>query len=420
MMFSRKRELNEVFVLHDVVTCGAATVESAEAVSVITPAAAWAFAAAIPRRNAAPVAGTGPFVVEVDATVTAGSVGFGCLTADQKTFLDESIQHMEDGPVTAFLRLDSLDECGWLMVRNCDLNGQQSAAILSSVRVFQIEDGSKRDPYIFDHIFKTGGTTFYLSYLRAAFQAREHVVVRGMLRENAEDRRRLQSLPQTERRKLRVVAGHNSEMLRDLFPGAKFLTLVRDPTARVVSGYLHARFHPESQEIIGRDMEEQSVSLREFVETDLFASRYEPFVSVHDWQAKTLLGEDFGSADLAREEAVAQAIRRRFWLVGYTEALELFLFFLYRTEGFPLVLFNNRLVRGTQELRPTPQDLAAIRRFNAADEAVYRAVRSEFDRRVAAIWNDEVEQDYRWYMNRLSAFRRTSGGDPNAGRLLRL
>jgi len=54
-----------------------------------------------------------------------------------------------------------------------------------------------------------------------------------------------------------------------------------------------------------------------------------------------------------------------------------------------------------------------------ADEAVYLAVRQDFDRRVAEIWNDEVERDYRWYRERLDSFRRTSGGDPNAMRLLR-
>ncbi|MEX2301078.1 MAG: hypothetical protein WD733_09090 [Bryobacterales bacterium] len=418
-MFSRRRELNEVFALQDVVPCGAATVKAAEAVSVITPAAAWAYAAAIPRRDAGTVT-SGSVVVEVDATVTAGSVGFGCLTADQKVFLDESIQRKEDGPVTVFLRLDSLDDCGWLMVRNGGATGEPSAAVLRSVRVFQIEDAFRREIYIFDHIFKTGGTTFDQSYLRAGFRAEEYVILRGSPRENAEDQHRLQSLAEAEKRKLRVVAGHNSGTLRDTFPEAKLLTLVRDPAARAISGYLHARFHPDSRAIIGQHMDERGTSLQEFVEADLFASRYEPFVSVQDWQAKTLLGEAYGVADLAREESVAEAIQRRFWLVGYTEALELFVFYLHRTEGFPLVLFNNRLVRGDQRLVPTPQDLATIRRFNLADEAVYRAARKEFDRRVAAIWNDEVEQDYRWYMNRLSSFRRVSGGDPNAMRLFRL
>ena len=420
MMSSRKHERNNVFLLRDAVPCGAATVEVSEALTVTTPAPAWAYAAAIPRRDRAALANTGSFVVEIDATVTAGSVGFGCLTPDQTAFLDESIQSQEDGPVTVLLRLESLDSCGWLMVRNCDARGEPSSAILTSIRVFQVEDDPRRQLFIFDHIFKTGGTTFHQSYLRAGFRSDEYVVLRGSPSENAEDRCHLESLAGAERQKLRVVAGHNGGMLRDFFPEARFLTLVRDPTARAISGYQHARLHPESREITGKHMEENGVSLQEFVETDLFASRYQPFVSVHDWQAKTLLGEAFGSIDLAREQAVTEAVQRRFCLVGYTEALELFVFFLHRTEGFPLVLFNNRLVRGVQPPRLTPQELAAIRRFNAADEVVYRAVRKEFDNRVAAIWNDQVEQDYRWYTDRLQSFRKVSHGDPNAMRLLRL
>jgi hypothetical protein len=419
MMFSRKRLLNDIFVLTDAVPCQGAEVETAEFLAVRTPAAPWAYAAVIPRNPAIDIPRGGSFVVEIDAIVAAGSVGFGCLTADHKTFLDESVQPREDGPITVILRLDSLEPCGWLMVRNADTSGQASRAVLKAVRVLHIEDDPEQELYIFEHIFKTGGTTFHQSYLKG-FRPHEHVVLRGMPHDNEEDRRRLRGLADDEKRKLRVVAGHNGGVLRDAFPEARFLTLVREPTARVISGYLHARLHPDSQAITGRYMGQHQTSLGEFVEADLFAARYEPFVSMHNWQARTLLGEDIAAQDLPDEEALKRAIGRRFWLVGYTESLEMFVFLLHYTAGFPLVLFNNRLVRGARDLQWTPQDLAAVRRFNAADEAVYRVVRNEFDRRVAAMWNGALDQDYRWYMDRLQAFRQATADDPNAMRLLRL
>ena len=65
------------------------------------------------------------------------------------------------------------------------------------------------------------------------------------------------------------------------------------------------------------------------------------------------------------------------------------------------------------------EDVAVIRRHNAVDEAVYRAVRQDFDRRAAEIWNDEIVRDYCWYRERLDSFRRASGGDADAMRLLR-
>jgi hypothetical protein len=338
---------------------------------------------------------------------------------DQRTFLDESIQHEEDGPVTAFLRLDSLDECGWLMVRNADPNGQRSAAIVSAVRVFLLEDDGDRPTFIFDHIYKTGGTTFHHSYLPAAFRPHERHVLLGTMEEIADSRRRLLDLPQADRQRLRVVAGHKAGALRESFPGARVLSLVRDPVARVVSVYRYACSRPGNREILRRHLGTDTVTLREFVEADLLAKVRDPYLSVHGWQAATLLGEALADIDRMDRASIVEVVRGRFRLVGYTEALELFLFLLHRTEGFPLALFNDRLVSGTGGVPITPEDRATLRRYNMADEAVYRAVRQDFDRRVAEIWNDEVERDYRWYRERLDCFRRTSRGDPNAMRLLR-
>jgi hypothetical protein len=138
------------------------------------------------------------------------------------------------------------------------------------------------------------------------------------------------------------------------------------------------------------------------------------YLSAHEWQAATLLGDQLTQIDPMDPASVIDTIRGRFRLVGYTEALELFLCFLHRTEGVPLALFNNCLVREAERVPIAPGDVAAIRRHNVADEAVYRAVRQDFGRRVAEIWNEEIDRDYRWYRERLDSFRRTSGGDVNA------
>src|SRR5260221_10744682 len=199
--------------------------------------------------------------------------------------------------------------------------------------------------YIFDHIYKTAGTTFNEAYLPGAFEPEKIFVLRGMRDTNLEDLKKLRSLSEEELRPLQVIAGHNAGRLRGAFTrDAKFLTLVRNPTARAISGYVHALFHGDAFEIIGRELQEQNVGLSQFIEQDLFARRYADFVSLHDWQATVLLGAENLSSGPRTDDEITELIRSRYHLVGYTEAFEMFLFLLHITEGFPLALFGNRLV----------------------------------------------------------------------------
>src|SRR5437899_22528 len=186
--------------------------------------------------------------------------------------------------------------------------------------------------YIFDHIFKTGGTTFNLSYLSEAFQPEEIFIVRGFRDANRQDIERLLGLPESEKAKLKVIAGHNTGRLRAAFPDARFITMLREPVERAISGYLHARFHPDARDIIGQTLRLKLIGLAEFVEQDMFASCYADFVSLHNWQAHTVLGTDIASN--VCEETITDRLKSRFYVVGYTEAFELFLFYLHVTGGF--------------------------------------------------------------------------------------
>lgn len=261
--------------------------------------------------------------------------------------------------------------------------------------------------FVFDHIYKTAGTTFNLSYLPAAFEPQELFVVRGMLEPNREDLNRLRALNEEESRRLRMIAGHNTGQLRSAFRHAKYLTLVREPTARAISGYLHALYHTGAFEFIGRELQENNIGFSQFIEQDLFARRYADFVSLHDWQAKVLIGAENLSTMRLNREAVIEAVRSRFHLVGYTEAFEKFLFFLHVTEGFPLVLFQNRLVRPAQQsFRTTETDLARIELYSRLDRFVYDCVREEFDARISAIWTSSLAEKYEEYIHALNEFRK--------------
>src|SRR5579864_6822843 len=242
--------------------------------------------------------------------------------------------------------------------------------------------------YIFDHIYKTGGTTFNLAYLPGAFEPEETLVLRGFRDENLADLKKVRTLSPEELQPLRVIAGHNAGQLRGAFSQkARFLTLVRDPEIRAISGYVHALLHSDAYDIIGRELQEQGIGLSQFIEQDLFARRYADFVSFHNGQARVLLGEEGLSNPRPTDEWITETIRSRFYLVGYTEAFELFLFMLHIIENFPLVLFSNRLVRPERpSWRVTDADLATIELHGRLDQQVYDCVRREFDRNVAAIW----------------------------------
>jgi len=271
--------------------------------------------------------------------------------------------------------------------------------------------------YIFDHIYKTGGTTFALSYLVGAVKLgllprSEVFVVRGHLNQNRTDLDYLMSLPNDDRSRLRIICGHNAGVLRSAFSGARFITLVRNPVDRVISGYLHARYHGDAGSLIGREIEEERVSLGDFVKRDLFAARYAQFVSVKDAQAKVLLGPE---RPLFDDGTLQKSIQSRFHLVGCTESLELFLYLLHLKDGFPLILFNNRLVRKERDCyMPRPECLQVVREYNRFDQLVYECVRREFDRQVSETWTSEHIASFNEYLTTLRKFRHETGGDENA------
>jgi hypothetical protein len=262
--------------------------------------------------------------------------------------------------------------------------------------------------YIFHHVFKTGGTTFNLSYLPAAFAPEEAFVLRGSGGVNSEDLQRVRTFSVEQRARLKLIAGHNTGDLRPAYPNARFLSLVRDPVTRSASAYLHCKHHEDSWELTGRKIQEDNLSLGEFVEANWFNK-------AHNLQTRLLLGPEFMSNEPRSDAEITAAIRCRFHLVGYTEALELFLFYLHITEGFPLVLFNNRLVRREHAtFQPTADDMNMIEKYNRLDGAFYRCARNEFDRKVGEVWTDKAEQLYGRYSEALELYRRTTHGDSNA------
>lgn len=253
---------------------------------------------------------------------------------------------------------------------------------------------------VFEHIPKTGGTTFRRSYLKAALPSHERWILSGG-EDNERDRQRFLAFASEHRSRLgiRVVAGHMAESLRPHLPGARYISVVRDPVDRAISSYLHAMFHP-GEEPVSATVRAAQPTLSEYVEQYQAPSE----------QSQILLGTDYASYD---DQQIRKHLNERYTIVGYTEALEDFLFYLHVTEQLPLCLFNNRLVRAERATYvPDPADLAFVRRHHADDVRLHAIVKEEFDRRVSALPGAVVEQ-MRRYREALAAFHVESGGDVN-------
>jgi hypothetical protein len=238
--------------------------------------------------------------------------------------------------------------------------------------------GAGRSLLVFEHIPKTAGTTFRRSYLIAALPSRERWILAGGQR-NLRDREQFLALSADARARIRIVAGHDAEALRPHLPGARFITLVRDPVERTISSYLHARFH-EGAGDQWADVREKGLSLAQF------AQKY----TTPNAQSRILLGDDFDRLDAGQ---IRQRLKDRYVLVGYTEAFDEFVYLLHQIEGLPLAAYDNRLVRAERESYvPSETDLDVVRQSHTVDAVLHQIVREDVRSRIEALSSDSRDR----------------------------
>lgn len=236
---------------------------------------------------------------------------------------------------------------------------------------------------IFDHIPKTGGSTFCYSYLGVAFHPDELFIVRNHDRDSEHERFR--TMTHEERRRLRVVAGHYMEFAREIEPQATFLTIVRDPVQRVISSYLHAIYDDAMR--FWRDQSPQLPSL--------YAYAKHADDDFNNLQSAILLGDKEQSLT---DEDVERRITSRFEIVGITEDYNRLMFYLHRLCGFPLCLFNKQLVRKERSLlQIDPLAVHTIEEKNSMDVRTYGIACRMFDARFSAMMSPTDWEIYHLY-----------------------
>ena len=115
-------------------------------------------------------------------------------------------------------------------------------------------------------------------------------------------------------------------------------------------------------------------------------------------QAQQLTGLPEREIDISDRERLWRLVERRFHLVGTSDDSRRFVFHLHLFDGFPLLLFNDRLVRpDAQAFHPSERELARVRELTRLDAALYDLVKEKFEERVATTWSGTALADYPAY-----------------------
>lgn len=241
--------------------------------------------------------------------------------------------------------------------------------------------------YIFNHIPKTAGTTFLLSYVSSAFDEKDRFVIPGTYPENEITIERLIK----NRNYYLIIGGHHAYKLRDIYPEARYITLVREPISRIVSAYFHTMYHPGYPFPI-----KKGTSMSQFIKERLHHCNLQSSLICYP--------EPF---------SIATAFKRNY-LIGLTERFDEFIFALHAMDHFPLILFNNRLVRKEKEgFQLNDEDRELIVRCCQDDILLYEEAKKRFDRLIEEIKDSGFEDLLLDYKEAVKGFQRRSNFNEN-------
>jgi len=220
---------------------------------------------------------------------------------------------------------------------------------------------------IFLHLPKTGGVT-----LRRALKwkyAPEMLNVETLTKP-AET---LAGVPLSERRNARVVTGHLHYGVHHYIPQqCEYITLLREPIARVVSYYYYILGHPKHWR--HAELVRSGISLEEFVRTSTERG-------VENDQTRMLAGRGAGELDSGSlgRDALDEAKRNlgSFLVVGLTERFDESFILIRRALGWKFPLY----VTANVATRPKPASataLESIRERNQLDLELYDHARGLF------------------------------------------
>lgn len=227
-----------------------------------------------------------------------------------------------------------------------------------------------KHPVIFLHLPKTAGTTFNAVLARQYAGQCVYGIKSDALEANIE---RFKQLPEADRHRIRLLLGHQAFGLHEyLAPGARYITVLRDPVARLVSHYQYVKSHRHPK-FIGA-IEGGQLDVLGYVTCGISGE-------LENGQTRWLCGRmddaPLGEADL--ERAIAN-LECHFDWVGLTERFDESLVDLAIRYRWPRVYYRSRNVGGRRGNDIDPCVREAVLERNALDLRLYEYVARRMDR----------------------------------------
>ncbi len=223
-----------------------------------------------------------------------------------------------------------------------------------------------REALIFLHIPKTAGTTLnriiewqYSPF--AIFTMDPH-----RIRATAE---RFKRLPESRRRRLQVVRGHLFYGIHEFLPqGATYMTMLREPVARLLSSYYFVLRRPLNP--LHRKLKKERLRIEDCLR--LFPDR-------NNTQCRFIAGiKDTTISDEGLLEIAKENLTKSFSVVGISERFEESLVLISKTFGWNVGFYENKKVAKTRPaVEPKLADL--IREHNRLDVELYEFGKKLFE-----------------------------------------
>jgi hypothetical protein len=218
---------------------------------------------------------------------------------------------------------------------------------------------------IFLHIPKTAGTTLNRIIEWQYSPLSIFTIDPHRIRATPE---RFKTLSEQRRRQLRVVRGHMVYGIHECLPqGAMYITMLRDPVARLLSAYSFILRRPLNP--MHRKLKRGRVGVEAFI-------RLTP--NRQNLQCRMLAGVEDVTCDQRVLDVAKENITKSFSVIGLCERFEESLVLIAKTFGWEIPYYENRKV---SKVRPAlePSVVNMIQEHNRFDMELYEFARKRFE-----------------------------------------
>ena len=223
-----------------------------------------------------------------------------------------------------------------------------------------------REALIFLHIPKTAGTTLNRIIERQYSPFAIFTMDPHRIRATAE---RFKRLPEARRRRLQVVRGHLFYGIHEFLPqGATYITMLREPVARLLSSYYFVLRRPLNP--LHRKLKREGLGVEDCIR--LFPDR-------NNTQCRFIAGvKDTAIADERLLDMAKENLTKSFSVVGICERFEESLILISKTFGWAISAYENHKVAKTRPM-VEPKLVDLVREHNRLDVELYEFGKKLFE-----------------------------------------